>query len=102
MNEDFTALNRILIADDDRLTRKLLHLHLKDKDYLIDWAEDGQEAYEYINDNSYDLIVLDVLMPFKSGLELLQLSKELKHQKNTPIIMLTGNSDTEDKNKASA
>ena len=100
MQEELTELNRILIADDDRLIRRLLHLHLKNKDYLIDWAEDGQEAYDYITKREYDLIVLDVFMPFNSGLELLELAKELKHQKDTPVIMLTGNSETENKNTA--
>ena len=89
---------KILIADDEDVLRMLIAETLEVEDYELDEAQDGLEAYEKIMINEYDLILLDLMMPGKSGLEVCQLVRAAG--KTTPIVMLTAKTQAEDRENA--
>lgn len=89
---------RILIADDEDVLRMLITETLEVEDYELDEAQDGLEAYEKIMANEYDLILLDLMMPGKTGLEVCQLVRA--EGKTTPIVMLTAKTQAEDRENA--
>ena len=76
----------ILIVDGDEGIRSLVKKYLNEKNYLITTASDAEKAYEKIKIIKFDLIILDIMMPGKSGLDFL---KEHKKDINTPVILLT-------------
>ncbi len=71
-------LNRILVADDEESMRWVLSKALKRKGFAVDLAHDGRQALALIQENSYDLAILDIKMPGISGLDLLDRVRELK------------------------
>lgn len=79
---------KILLADDEEALRELLREQLSAQGYTIDEAQDGVEAVEKLQQNSYHLAILDINMPRKTGLDVLRHIRE----QNLPIrvIMLTG------------
>ena len=77
----------ILVAEDERMMQKAISFKIEKEGYKVDIASDGKEAKEKIITNSYDLVVLDLMMPYISGMELIELTKE-KHQ-GCPIIVLS-------------
>ena len=83
----------ILIVDDEKDIRKLLHQRLKSEGYLCEEAGNADEALTYLGDNSTDLVLLDIKIPGKSGLELLPEIKE--RYRDVVVIMATGVSDME-------
>ena len=76
----------ILVVDDDEGIRSLLKKYLNEKKYLITTAISAEDASEKIKVIKFDLIILDIMMPGKSGLEFL---KEHKTDINTPVLLLT-------------
>jgi len=82
--DNFTA--HILVVDDDEGIRSLVKKYLNDKKYLVTTAISAENASEKIKILKFDLIILDIMMPGKSGLEFLS---EHKKNINTPIILLT-------------
>jgi len=83
---------RILIAEDDKRLAKMLRLHLERAGYQVDVAHDGLEAIEQCQTFRYDLLVLDWMMPHKSGIEV---ATELRGERfEGGILMLTAR-DTE-------
>ncbi|CAH0182225.1 Transcriptional regulatory protein SrrA [Peribacillus sp. Bi96] len=76
----------ILVVDDEERIRRLLKMYLEREEYIIDEAENGEEALSKAIENDYDLILLDIMMPGKDGIEV---CRELREKKTTPIIMLT-------------
>jgi len=77
---------KILIVDDEERIRRLLKMYLERENYIIDEAEDGNEALTKATANDYDVILLDLMMPGKDGIEV---CRELREKKATPVIMLT-------------
>jgi len=77
---------KVLIVDDEERIRRLLKMYLEREDYIIDEAEDGNEALLKATENDYDVILLDIMMPGKDGIEV---CRELREFKATPVIMLT-------------
>lgn len=77
---------RILVVDDEERIRRLLKMYLERENYVVDEAGDGNEALEKALTNDYDVILLDLMLPGKDGIEV---CKEIREQKTTPIIMLT-------------
>jgi two-component system OmpR family response regulator len=85
---------RILVVEDDRKAARFLKQGLEEEGHAVDVAADGEEGAYYGHLNPYDLIVLDIQLPGKNGLEL---SRELRREGiETPILMLTGRDSTED------
>ena len=76
----------ILVVDDDEGIRSLVKKYLNEKKYLVTTADNAENASEKISVIKFDLIILDIMMPGKSGLDFL---KEHKEHINTPIILLT-------------
>ncbi len=89
-------LLHILVVDDDDRIRSLLKEFLKDNNYIISTANDAFQASEKIKIFKFDLIVLDVMMPGKSGYDL---TKEIKKEVNIPIILLTAKGEVENRIK---
>lgn len=86
---------RILIIEDEKDLVKGLKLNLTDEGYHIDFAFDGNEGFRKAMDEQADLIILDIMLPGKNGLDL---CRELRQNGNfTPIIMLTAKSEEIDK-----
>jgi two-component system, OmpR family, response regulator ResD len=77
---------RLLVVDDEDRIRRLLKMYLEREDYVIDEAANGIDALELALANDYDVILLDLMMPGKDGIEV---CKELREKKATPVIMLT-------------
>ena len=86
----------ILIVDDDDGIRSLVKQYLNKNKFLITTAISAEDAAEKISIVKFDLIVLDVMMPGKSGLEFIQ---ENKKKIDTPIILLTAKGETDDRVK---
>ena len=76
----------ILVVDDDDGIRSLVKKYLNEKKYLVTTANNAEDASEKIKIIKFDLIVLDIMMPGKSGLEFLN---ENKKNINTPVLLLT-------------
>jgi CheY-like chemotaxis protein len=83
---------KVLIADDDRLVRALLHEMLVDMGHTVVEAENGQEAVELCARESPDVVILDFLMPKLSGLDALQAMRRRGH--TMPALLLTAISDS--------
>ena len=76
----------ILVVDDDEGIRSLVKKYLNERKYLVTTADNAENASEKIRVIKFDLIILDIMMPGKSGLDFL---KEHREHINTPIILLT-------------
>ncbi len=80
------SIAHILVVDDDEGIRFLVKKYLDEKNYLVTTAHNAENAFEKIKVIKFDLIILDIMMPGKSGLEFLN---EHKKDINTPVILLT-------------
>ena len=85
---------RILVVDDEELIRNVIKEYLKMENYIIDEAEDGEDAVNKAKQNDYDLVIMDIMMPKKDGY---QACKEIKQNKNIPFIMLSARGEEYDK-----
>tara|TARA_B100001029_G_scaffold122128_1_gene101570 strand:- start:1538 stop:2215 length:678 start_codon:yes stop_codon:yes gene_type:complete len=79
-------INHILVVDDDNEIRSLVKQYLDQNNFLVTTANSAEDAVKKINIIKFDLIVLDIMMPGKSGLDFI---KENKNKLKTPIILLT-------------
>ena len=86
---------RILIAEDEIATAKAIKLLLEKAKYTVDIVHNGIDAWDYISAGSYEVIVLDIMMPGMSGLEVL--SRIRKNGMSTPVLMLTAKAEIEDR-----
>ena len=84
----------ILVVDDDDGIRSLVKKYLNENKFLVTTAENAENALEKIKIIKFDLIVLDIMMPGKSGLEFL---KENKKKLDTPIILLTAKGEANER-----
>ena len=84
----------ILVVDDDDGIRELVKKYLSENNYLITTANSAEEAKEKISIIKFDLIILDIMMPGKSGLEF---TAENKDNINTPIILLTAKGESNER-----
>ena len=87
-------LAHILVVDDDEGIRSLVKKYLNEKNYLVTTASDAEDASEKIKIIKFDLIILDIMMPGKSGLEFIN---ENKKKLETPIILLTAKGEADDR-----
>lgn len=86
---------RILIAEDEVSTAKALKVLLEKAKYSVDIVHTGTDAWDYISSGSYEVIVLDIMMPGMSGLEVLSLIR--KNNIKTPVLLLTAKAEIEDR-----
>ena len=84
----------ILVVDDDDGIRSLVKKYLDENNYLVTTANSAEDAKEKIEIIKFDLIILDIMMPGKNGLEFI---KENKKRLETPIILLTAKGEAEER-----
>ena len=84
----------ILICDDQDIIQETLGVYLENEGYAVEKAMDGQEALEKFESTNPDLIVLDIMMPKKNGIDV---CREIRTQSRVPIIMLTAKSEEIDR-----
>ena len=85
---------RILIVEDEEKLARFIELELTHEGYAVEKAFDGREGLEKAESQSYDLVLLDIMLPGLSGLELL---RRLRRTKATPVIMVTARDQVMDK-----
>lgn len=88
---------KILLIDDSPTLRKLLRFYLKKKGYLVNEANNGEAGLQAIAREMFDLIILDMNMPVKSGLEVLETLKKDRQDFSVPILILSANKEEESK-----
>jgi CheY-like chemotaxis protein len=114
----FTDLNDLIVSDENHVSDKVLkillaedcennvllvQLYLKKFPYSINVAENGEQAFEMYKENSYDLILMDIEMPFTDGYQATANIRKYEHDNNlksTPIVAVTAHALSENKEKA--
>lgn len=86
----------ILVCDDDKEIVQAIEIYLAKEGYNILKAYDGEEALKVLNKNTIHLVILDIMMPKKDGIETLN---EIREKSSIPVIMLSAKSEDEDKIK---
>ena len=86
--------NKVLVVDDEKLIVKGLKFSLEQEGFKVDCAYDGEDALQQAKSNTYDIILLDIMLPKLSGMEVCQ---QIREYSNVPIIMLTAKGDDMDK-----
>jgi CheY-like chemotaxis protein len=92
----------VLLCDDEEVLRQLVRATLANDDYSIVEASDGEESLELARSHRPDLIVLDMMMPGRSGLEVLRELRADPETAATPVIMLTARARESDRNEAAS
>lgn len=88
---------RVLVVEDEKYMNRIISKKLKVEGYSVDSCYDGEEALSYIKSTSYDIIIMDIMMPQKNGYEVL---KEIRHEGNSvPVLFLTAKDALEDRVK---
>ena len=85
---------KVLVVDDEKLIVKGIHFSLEQDGMEVDCAYDGEEALECIHNKEYDIVLLDLMLPKLSGMEVCQQVREFS---DVPIIMLTAKGEDMDK-----
>lgn len=85
---------RILVVDDEKLLVKGITFNLENDGYQVDGAYDGQQALELFGKNTYDLIILDLMLPVYDGLSV---CRKIRETSDVPVIMLTAKGEGSDK-----
>ncbi|GJL94574.1 MAG: hypothetical protein DHS20C05_09790 [Hyphococcus sp.] len=80
---------RIVLVDDDPILRELAHEQLRNADYDVEVAENGEQALELLNSNDADLVITDLDMPVMGGLELTEKIRAEQNLKELPVIVIT-------------
>ncbi|RDU24610.1 response regulator transcription factor [Anaerosacchariphilus polymeriproducens] len=83
----------ILIVEDEQAINKLIYVNLNDEGYNCTCAFDGKEAADFIENNNYDLILLDIMLPEINGYELIDYIRPL----GTPVIFITAKNEINDR-----
>lgn len=89
-----TSNAQLLLVDDDPELAGFLADYLRGEGFRCEWRDNGQAAIDALQQQNYDLIVMDVMMPVMSGIEALA---RLRQFSNTPVIMLTAKGDDHDR-----
>jgi two-component system alkaline phosphatase synthesis response regulator PhoP len=92
---------RVLVADDEPHIGRIIQLKLEQGPYQVKLVADGREALEVLrSDEPVDVVLLDIMMPHVSGLEVLAESRALPHRSHTPVIILTAKGQDADRRQA--
>lgn len=95
---DENILNaKILLVEDEESLATGLEYNLSEEGYKVDWAKDGKQAIEMFNKSDYDLIILDIMLPYQNGFEVA--AKVRAKDPQIPILMLTARTTVDDKVK---
>lgn len=88
---------RLLLAEDERTMAEPISAFLQYHRYTVDWVDNGTDAYHLASTQSYDGLILDIMMPGMDGLEVL--SRLRRKGRNMPVLLLTAKSEIEDRIK---
>jgi DNA-binding response OmpR family regulator len=88
------AAPRVLLVDDDSELAETVAEYLREEGFVVDWAGDAAGALSRRAEQSYDILILDVMMPGLNGFELL---KRLRRETDTPVLMLTARAEELDR-----
>ena len=91
---------RIVVADDDRMFRKVAETTLRRQGYDVATASDGEEALQLIRSERPDIIVLDLIMPKLQGFDVLTILKQDTLTSAIPVIVLSSLTQEQDKQEA--
>lgn len=89
-------MKKILIVEDDADIRELISYNLSREGFQISLASNGREGFETASNTAFDLIILDLMLPELSGIEVCKKLREKQITKHTPIIMLTAKGEEAD------
>jgi two-component system phosphate regulon response regulator PhoB len=91
-----TMRNHILLVEDEAEIRQLIALHLKRNGFEVDEAADGEEAHRKLENGSYELLILDWMLPGLSGLEITRMIRARRPAIKVPILFVTAKTEPED------
>ena len=98
---DAAPLRRVLVADDEPHIGHIIRLKLEQGPYQVNLVSDGAEALDALrSDEPIDVVLLDIMMPRATGLEVLEEARRLPHRRDTPIIILTAKGQDADRRQA--
>lgn len=81
---------KILIVEDDEILRNLYSELLTTEGFVVDEAADGEEGFQKIHQGGFDLVILDIVLPKKDGMQILrELKKQPAKKPNGPVVILT-------------
>lgn len=86
-------MKKILAVDDTDIILELLKQHLEKEGYNVCTSNTAGKAMQMIEDDDFDLVLLDIVMPEKSGIDVLKFIKKNNRNKATPVIMLSARED---------
>ena len=96
MAEEFKG-TRILMVEDEETLAVGLEYNLTEEGYIVTWAKNGREAIEFFESEEFDLIILDIMLPYVNGFEVAERVRNTDPQ--MPILMLTAKTESADKVK---
>ena len=96
MNDDFKDCKILLVEDEETLAVGLEY-NLTEEGYSVSWAKNGRDAIEFLNSEKFDLIILDIMLPYVNGFEVAETVRKTNPQ--MPILMLTAKTELADKVK---
>ncbi len=91
-----TVTGRLLVVDDNDLNREMLTRRLSRKGFQVEMADGGRRALELIESDSFDLVLLDIMMPEITGMEVLETVRKRFSPAELPVIMATAKTQSED------
>lgn len=92
---------RVLVVDDEAYIGRIVQLKLEQGPYVVELAANGRAALERLRSHDpLDLVLLDIMMPDGSGLDVLAAMRSLSHRRDTPVIMLTAKGQETDRAEA--
>ncbi len=92
---------RVLVVDDEPYIGRIVQLKLEHANYAVELAPDGRSAIErLLSEAPLDLVLLDIMMPDGSGLDVLARIRGMPHRRDTPVIMLTARGQETDRQEA--
>ncbi|HEX6068750.1 MAG TPA: response regulator [Longimicrobiaceae bacterium] len=93
--------HHILVVDDEPHIGRIIQMKLERGPYRVSLASDGRQALELLrSEEPVDLVLLDIMMPFVSGFDVLQEIRRYPHRQSTPVIMLTAKGQETDRTRA--
>ena len=106
MSSEFSGVSpvrHVLVADDEPHIGRIIQLKLERGEYRVSLVADGREALERIqSDEQIDFILLDIMMPYISGLDVLAEIRQIPARRDTPVIVLTAKGQESDRRRALA
>jgi DNA-binding response OmpR family regulator len=97
MSDDSYKGSRILLVEDEETLAVGLEYNLTEEGYVVKWAKNGREAINYFDKEKFDLIILDIMLPYLNGFEIADIVRKADPQ--IPILMLTAKTESGDKVK---